>query len=79
MFENIKSMHEHNNKVNADQLQVLLKNTRIDERKNIATLMTVKFELLAAHIRNENMTAAQVADLLNSESEKIKHEVLEND
>lgn len=77
MFENIKLMHEHNNKVNADQLQVLLKNTRNDERKNIATLMTVKFELLAAHIRNENMTASQVADLLNSESEKIKHEVLE--
>lgn len=79
MLEVIKAINEHNNSPVTHSLTELLKNTRLDERRNMGTLMSVKFELLAPHIRNAGLTASEVADLLNVESEKIRNEALDHD
>lgn len=58
-------------------LEVLLTNARMDERRNRGEVMAARLQNLANHIQGKELNHAEVAELLRKESELIQHQTQE--
>ncbi|MDU7481453.1 MAG: DUF2732 family protein [Hafnia alvei] len=58
-------------------LEVLLTNARMDERRNRGDVMAARLQNLANHIQDKELNHVEVAELLRKESELIQHQAQE--
>lgn len=58
-------------------LEVLLTNARMDERRNRGEAMAARLQNLANHIQDKELKHVEVAELLRKESELIQHQTQE--
>ncbi|MCO6549554.1 hypothetical protein A9G36_03130 [Gilliamella sp. Choc6-1] len=59
------------------QLLVTINNAKRDLRQGLCDVFTTKLERLAAHIRTEQLTAAETAELLRDEAEFLREQMRE--
>lgn len=58
-------------------LEVLLTNARMDERRNRGDVMAARLQNLANHIQDKELNHVEVAELLRKESELLQHQAQE--
>lgn len=58
-------------------LEVLLTNARMDERRNRGEVMAARLQNLVNHIQGKELNHVEVAELLRKESELIQHQAQE--
>lgn len=75
----MRNMERRKTKLGVDDagINCLLANARLEERRGRADVMSARLEKLAMHITQRQLGAAEVAELLRQEAEKMQREAWE--
>lgn len=65
--------------LSGDALLQTLKQAKAEVKTGLLDVFTTKLERLAAHVRAQSCSPAELADLLEQEAEKLRHQSYEVD
>lgn len=73
----MRNIETRNFKADEDALAVLLSKAKTEQRSDDALSVSIRLAALAIHSRKNEMSAAEIIELLDKEAERFEHQAQE--